>query len=116
MDIFTTMNPMTITPFILYITLAIVLDVIAVLLARYWTISGIQWILYVVVALYAGVGYAFAKSIKYENMAVAYIIWVTIVAVSITVLGYFIFKERLVVSQLVGVVLAIIAVFLVEAK
>lgn len=86
------------------------------MIARYWTISGIQWLLYVVVALYAGVGYAFAKSLKYQSMSVAYIIWVTVVAVSITLLGYFVFKEKLEMTQILGIILAIVAVFLVEGR
>ena len=107
---------MIISPFVFYISLAIILDVIAVIVARYWTLTGNQWLLYVVVALYAGVGYSFAKSLKYEGMSVAYIVWVTVVAVVITLLGHFIFKERLELTQLVGVFLAVIAVFLVNGK
>jgi|GEM_PF-3642038 len=107
---------MTIPPFIFYISLAIILDVIAVIVARYWTLTDVSWLLYVVVALYAGVGFSFAKALKYEGMSVAYIIWVTVVAVLITALGHFVFKERLELSQLIGILLAIVAVFLVHPE
>ena len=107
---------MAISPFVFYISLAIILDVVAVIVARYWTLTNTSWLLYLVVLLYAGVGYCFAKSLQYEGMAVSYIVWVTVVAVLITVIGHFIFKEKLEVTQLVGVFLAVVAVFLVNSK
>lgn len=55
-----------------------------------------------------------AQSYKYEDVAIASMIMIIFNIVTLTLVGYFVFKENITVYEITGIFLGMMAVFLLE--
>lgn len=101
-----------------YILIAIVsfLDLLAEYMGKNWALAGRPVYLWATCALFAVAGYFFAHSLKFHGVAIANILWIALTAILITLMGYFVFKEHLSMTNIVGMVVILIGVILVNLK
>jgi small multidrug resistance pump len=101
-----------------YALIAVValLDLIAEFLGKNWILSGKPAYLWLTCAGFGAAGFFFAHSLKYEGVAIANILWIALTAILVTMMGYFLFKEHLSVTNLVGMGVIIVGIILINIK
>ncbi|MCD6109795.1 EamA family transporter [bacterium] len=103
-------------PFIINIAIITLLDLSGTLCAKFYSINKNPLLLIATIMLFGSAGYVFAKSLKYEGMAITNILWIALSVVAVTILGYFIFKEEISNIQLTGIGVIIIGLILINLK
>ena len=103
-------------PFILHIAIITLLDLAGTLCAKYYSINKSFLLLLATFLFFGGAGYAFAKTLKYEGMAITNVLWIALSVIVVTVIGYFVFKEEIAPLQIIGVVVIIIGLVLINLK
>ncbi|MBI4975595.1 EamA family transporter [Candidatus Peregrinibacteria bacterium] len=104
------------TPFIFYIIAIIALDTFAEISAKMWSINKNPLFLAGVVLMFGLAGFLFARSLKYEGMAITNILWVALSVITISLVGYFVFKEQLSLIQTGGIVVVIAGLVMINLK
>lgn len=99
---------------IVHVIIINTLDLFGVLAAKYWSITKNPWLLLVTSLLFAGAGFFFARSLRFEGVAIVNIVWITISVVLVTLIGYFFFKEQITPRQLAGIFAILIGLVLVN--
>lgn len=92
------------------------LDLIGVISAKFWSINKNPIFLALTVLGFAGAGFFFALSLKYEGMAVTNILWIALSVILITIVGYFFFKESITMLQFAGIALITVGLVLINLK
>ena len=100
--------------FLLLIGVTSVFDVVAAVMLRAWAGNEHLPLLVAGVVGFALAGLAFAFSMKYEGLAVANVIWIGASVVLVSLAGIWVFGERLVPSQMAGIVLVVVGILMVE--
>lgn len=103
-------------PFILHIAIITLLDLAGVLCAKFYSINKDPLLLIATFILFGGAGYVFAKSLKYEGMAITNVLWIALSVIAVTIVGYFAFKEDITHIQFVGIGVIMVGLILVNLK
>jgi len=103
-------------PFILLIAIITLLDLAGVLSAKFWSINKNPLLLLATFLFFGGAGLIFARSLRYEGMAITNVLWVALSVIIVTIIGYFIFKEDIAPIQIAGIVIIIIGLILINLK
>lgn len=100
--------------FLLLVTLAVALEVIADVLFKKWAIENKNYLLTVGLAIYM-VGTAFwAYSLRYEYLSKAISVFAVLNLIILVLVGVLFFKEDLSTTNKIGVILGIVSVILIE--
>ena len=102
--------------FLVHILLITLFDLAGVLSAKFYSINKNPLLLFVTVLFFGGAGYVFAKSLKYEGMAITNVLWIALSIIIVTIIGYFIFKEEIANIQLTGIGIIMIGLILINLK
>ena len=84
------------------------------LVQKQWVTTGKTWIFWLGIAIWAFGSLFLAMSYKYKNMAVASMIYILVNILTLVVISWVAYGEKLDTKQMVGMGLALIAVFLLE--
>jgi len=104
------------TKFYLLIVIIALIDLFAEYIGKQWIITGTPMYLWLTVLGFGGAGFFFAHSLKYEGVAIANILWIALTAILVTLMGYFVFKEQLSITNLIGIGVVIIGVILINIR
>jgi len=102
--------------FLVHIIIINALDLVGVLVAKYYSINRNPWLLFLTAALFAGAGFFFARSLRFEGMAIANILWITISIILVTIMGHFLFKEQISSFQIFGIGLILLGLVFINWK
>jgi multidrug transporter EmrE-like cation transporter len=79
----------------------------------------LQWIspyfFAIPVFIYACQPILFLKSLNYEGMAVMNLIWDLLSGVLVSILGLYLFQEKITRKKLIGIILSIVAIYLLAS-
>lgn len=102
--------------FYLYLVGMVAFDLLALVSIKYWYLRNnlvyllIGMVSFSVTALFLGL------SLKYEGVAIANIIWVALSAILSTIIGYYFFKESIVLHQFIGIAIIIVGLIVIQWK
>lgn len=102
--------------FFVFVAFVALLDVAAIVCAKYWQITKQPMFLALTIGSFALAGFFFARSLRYEGMAITNIIWMALSTLLVTSVGYFFFKEIITTLQFVGIVTVVIGMVLINLK
>lgn len=102
--------------FYIYIALVNTLDLLAIFAGKMWSITHKPLYIVACSLAFAGAGFFFALSLKYEGSAITNIIWMGLSALLVTTMGYFLFKEHISGLQFVGITSVLIGLILVNIR
>ncbi|PIQ79128.1 hypothetical protein COV81_03105 [Candidatus Peregrinibacteria bacterium CG11_big_fil_rev_8_21_14_0_20_41_10] len=94
--------------FAILLSILTILDIIAVMSARYYVEKKRVGYLVLSLAGFATSGYLFYLLMGYSITSIINLLWVSVSTVIITLLGYLIFKEKVTIGQGIGMALVII--------
>ena len=103
-------------PFIIYIAIITLLDIAGTLCAKFYSINKNPLLLISTILLFGSAGYVFAKSLKYEGMAITNVLWIALSVIFVTIVGYFVFKEEITTLQLSGIGIILVGLILVNIR
>jgi multidrug transporter EmrE-like cation transporter len=103
-------------PFVIHIAIITLLDLAGTLCAKFYSINKNSLLLIATFLFFGGAGYAFARSLKYEGMAITNILWTALSVTLVTITGYFAFKEEITYLQLIGIGIIIMGLVLINLK
>ncbi len=102
--------------FYLLLTALLIFDLMGLSLAKIWSIKLMPIYLILTVISYAIMAVFLTLSLKYEGVAITNIIWVSLSAISMTAIGYFVFNESITTLQFVGIGIIIIGLVIIQIK
>jgi len=102
--------------FYIYIAIINTLDLLAILAGKMWSLTHKP--LYIIACSlgFAGAGFFFALSLKYEGSAITNAIWIGISVILVTAMGYFLFKEQISGWQFLGIASILLGLVLVNVR
>jgi len=103
-------------PFIIHIVIINLLDLAGVLTAKFYSLNKNPGLLLLTALFFGGAGFFFARSLRYEGMAITNVLWIAISIILVTIFGYFIFKENIAPIQIIGIIVITIGLILVNLK
>ena len=103
-------------PFFLHIAIITVLDIVGTLTAKYYSIGKNPLLLVATFLLFGTAGFVFAKSLKYEGMAITNVLWIACSIIAVTLIGYLYFKENITGLQMAGIVVIALGLVMVNLK
>lgn len=106
------MNPKTL--FFIFIAIAVIIEIIADILFKKWTLTNKTSFIVLGMILYATGTFFWAVSLKYELLSKAVIIFTLVNLIAIVAVGVLIFNEQLNTMNKIGIALGIISIFLLE--
>jgi multidrug transporter EmrE-like cation transporter len=89
---------------------------VGIISAKLWNINKNPIFLVTICLLFAGAGYMFAKSLKYEGIGITNAIWTSVSAILVVVTGYFLFKENITPIQIAGILVISVGLVLINLK
>lgn len=95
-------------------SLVYVFDVLGVSSAKLYSKSQNIWFIIGAAVFFALTGVFFALSLNYKSMAIGNILWVSLAAIFITAVGYFVFKEQITTTQFIGIGIIFIGLLFVN--
>ena len=104
------------SPFFFHVAIISLLDLAGTLCAKFWSIHKTPWLLAATFILFGSAGFVFARSLRYEGMAITNVLWIAISVILVAILGYFTFKESIAPIQMVGIVVIAIGLILINLK
>lgn len=102
--------------FYIYVSLIAIFDLMGSMLAKMWAMKENPLYLIGTIFCFGIAGFFFAKSLKFEGLAVANIIWIVLSIVIVSIASYFFFHENLSRVQILGILTVLIGVVLVNLK
>lgn len=102
------------TKFYLLILLVSLLETLAMFLLKKGSTLKNDTFSFSGVALYALIGFIFLKTLKFRGLAMASVWWQIMTIITVTAISIFYFKEKLKRRHLVGIVLTMIALYLLR--
>lgn len=109
-------NKFLMSPFLLHIALINLLDLAGTICAKFWSINKNPWLLVGTFLLFGSAGFFFARSLRYEGMAITNVLWISISVILVTIVGYFTFRENIAPIQLVGIAVIMVGLVLINLK
>lgn len=103
-------------PFLLHILIISLLDLTGTLTAKFYSLHKNPWLLAATVILFGAAGFVFARSLKYEGMAITNVLWIAVSIVVVTIMGYFIFREDIAPIQIAGILIITVGLILINLK
>lgn len=103
-------------PFFLHIAVIVVLDILAAIAAKYYNITKHPLLLVATFIALGSAGIVFAKSLKYEGMAIVNVLWIAFSIIFITLIGYIYFKETITGLQMAGIVVITLGLVMINLK
>ena len=103
-------------PFVIHIALITLLDIAGSICAKYYSLSKKPSLLIATVIFFGAAGFVFAKSLKFEGMAITNVLWIALSILIITIIGYFAFKEDISHLQLLGIGVIMVGLILINWK
>lgn len=103
-------------PFFLHIAVIIILDIIASITAKYYSLTKHPLLLVATFIVLGSAGVVFAKSLKYEGVAITNILWIACSIIAVTLIGYLYFNENITGIQMAGIVVIILGLVMVNLK
>ena len=104
------------SPFFYHIAAITILDIAGNLAAKYYMLGKNPLYLGLTFLLFGSAGFVFAKSLKYEGMAITNVLWVALSVIFVTLIGYLYFKENISALQMTGIVVIMIGLIMVNLK
>lgn len=102
--------------FLLHVALINLLDLAGTICAKFWSINKNPWLLVGTFALFGAAGFFFARSLRFEGMAITNVLWISISVILVAIVGYFAFNENIAPIQLIGIAVIIIGLVLINLK
>lgn len=102
--------------FYIYIALINILDLLAILSGKMWSITHRPIYMVGCCLGFAGAGFFFALALKYEGSAVTNVLWIAISVALVTALGYFVFKEQITGWQFLGIATVLLGVVFLNVR
>jgi len=102
--------------FAVYIAVITLLDIGGTISAKLYSLNKNLLFLGLTVTLFGSAGYVFARSLKYEGMAITNVLWIAFSIIVVTIVGYFLFKEEISVIQFVGIAVIMVGLILINLK
>lgn len=102
--------------FIIHIAIITLLDIAGIICAKFYSINKNPLLILATVLLFGGAGYVFARSLKYEGMAITNVLWIALSVIITTIIGYFFFKEQITSIQFIGIGVITIGLILINIK
>ena len=103
-------------PYLVHIIIIIACDVSGVLAAKSWSITKNPLLLVTTVLLFGTAGFVFARSLRYNGVAITNILWISLSIILVTIIGYFFFKEDISLIQFIGIALIFSGLVLINLK
>lgn len=100
--------------FIILIIFAVMFEVIADIIFKYWSINAKGLFLFIGVILYSIGTVIWAYSLKYEYLSKAITIFTIINLIAVVLVGLLIFKEDISMINKIGLILGIVSVILIQ--
>ena len=100
-------------PLILAISSGLILTAGDIILKKWVTSSFTVYYIVGLILYFINMNFL-AQSYRYENIAVASLLRVIFNVITLTLVGYFIFKENITAYEITGIILGIIALFFLE--
>lgn len=100
--------------FLGFILLAVVFEVAADVLFKYWSINSRGLLLWSGIGLYAVGTVIWAYSLKLEYLSKAITIFTVVNLIAVVLVGVFLFKESLSLTNKIGIFLGILSVILIQ--
>jgi len=97
---------------IIFLSLSALLTLVADFLGKKWTIDNkfIYFLIASVLILMSGISFLFA--LRYEKLGIVSVAWDALTSIFLILMGYFIFKEVLTITQIIAVILIFGGMFL----
>jgi len=102
--------------FAVHIAIITALDIAGTVAAKYWSITKHPLFLLATFLLFGSAGFVFAKSLKYEGVAITNVLWIALSVAIITILGFFLFKEDILPIQFIGIGIIIVGLIVINLK
>lgn len=100
--------------FFLLVTLAVIFEIAADILFKYWSINARDVLLWGGVALYSVGTVVWAYSLKFEGLSKAITIFTVLNLIVITFVGVLLFKEEISLINKIGILFGVISVILLQ--
>ena len=91
-------------------------DLLAVLAGKMWIITGKSFYIGLTSLGFAIAGYFFALSLKYEDVAIVNVIWISLSIILVALMGHYFFKEHLSSMDILGMAAILFGVVLLNLK
>ena len=104
------------SPFIINVLIVSIFDLLGIISGKLWSLHKNPWWLVATALFFAAAGLTFARSLRYEGIAITNILWVSFSALFITVVGYFVFKENISLLQFAGMLIIIVGLAMINWK
>jgi multidrug transporter EmrE-like cation transporter len=93
-----------------------ILDVLGVICGKFYSINKNNLLLAATCLFFGAAGFVFAKSLKYEGMAITNVLWIALSVLFTTIIGYFFFKEEITSIQFIGIAGIMVGLVLINLK
>ena len=100
----------------IYLGLIAIFDLAAVYFGKMYNLTGKVPFMLLCALFLGGTGIFFSLSLKYGEMAIVNVLWISISIVLATLLGVFYFKEQISLLQYVGMGFILIGMILIFSK
>jgi len=100
--------------FLVFIFLAVLIEALADILFKKWSMNNKWLLLWIGVGFYLIATVIFAFSLKYEFLSKAISVYAILNAILIVLAGIFLFNENLTLTNKIGILLGIISLILIE--
>lgn len=104
------------SPFYYMIALITILDVAGCIAGKYYSLTKSPWLLALTALMFGGAGIVFAKTLKYEGMAITNVLWIALSIIAVTLIGYLYFKENISGIQMAGIVVITVGLVMVNVE
>jgi len=102
--------------FYLYLLFVAILDLVGMLSAKYFSIKNNYCYLFIPVICFGVAAIFISLLLKFQATPVINMLWVTISTILVAIASYFLFKETLSTTQVLGMLIALIGVIMLEWK
>ncbi len=99
-----------------YLLLLILFDLAGFIALKFWHLKHNKIFLTLGMLSFALAALFVALSLKFEGIAIVNIIWVAVSAITVTLVGYYGFKEPIALHQFIGIAIIIIGLIFVQWK
>jgi len=100
--------------FFLLLLLISVLDVMAVILARYYIENSKKWTLWSSLFFFASSAYVFVQLMAFRSTAIINILAAAASTIFVTLFYFVIFKERITLGQWAGIAISLMGILMLE--
>ena len=99
---------------LLLIAVAVLFEIIADILFKYWSMNSRTVFIVIGLIIYSVGTIIWAYSLKFNNLSKAITIFTVLNLIVIVLIGYYLFKEEVSFTNVIGILLGVISVILVQ--